>query len=121
MEETKLPYRNSRLFSGDFLTKRLPVLPDWEISSQELESVHARLHDLFDAAVPSTSESALEEELIRPILSDILSFSYLVQPSRRISALLYPVHGAASHPSHRFHHSEGGAGAAGEGRGKAVS
>ncbi len=84
MEETKLPYRNSRLFSGDFLTKRLPGLPDWEIPSEELKSVHAQLHDLFVTALPSTSESALEEELIRPILSDILGFSYLVQPSRQI-------------------------------------
>ncbi|MCD6494503.1 Eco57I restriction-modification methylase domain-containing protein [Candidatus Bipolaricaulota bacterium] len=84
MEETKLPYRNSRLFSGHFLAERLPHLPDWEITSQELESVYAQLRDLFAAAVPSTSESALEEELIRPILSDILGFSYLVQPSRQI-------------------------------------
>jgi len=84
MEELKLPYRNSRLFSGDFFAERLPSLQDWEIPSQELESVHVRLGDLFDTSLPSTSESALEEELIRPILNEILRFSYLVQPLRRI-------------------------------------
>ena len=62
----------------------LPSLPDWEIPPEELKSVHARLRDLFAVALGSTSESALEAELIRPILGDILGFSYLVQPSRRI-------------------------------------
>ncbi len=84
MEEVKVPYRNSRLFSGDFLTERLQGWSDWEIPQAELKDVQARLRDLFVAALPATSEAGLEEELIRPILSEILGFSYLVQPSRRI-------------------------------------
>ncbi len=84
MEEVKVPYRNSRLFSGDFLAERLPDSADWKISPEELKSVQARLRDLFAQAIPATSEAGLEEELIRPILSDVLGFSYLVQPSRRI-------------------------------------
>ncbi len=84
MEELQLPYRNSRLFSGDFLTERLQGWSDWKIPQAELKDVQARLRDLFAAALPTTSEAGLEEELIRPILSEILGFSYLVQPSRRI-------------------------------------
>lgn len=84
MEEVKVPYRNSRLFSRDFLAERLPGSADWKISPEELKSIRTRLRDLFAQALPTTSEAALEEELIRPILSEILGFSYLVQPSRKI-------------------------------------
>jgi len=84
MEDVKVPYRNSRLFSGAFLTERLPGSEDWRIPPEELKAVRARLHDLFAKALPATSEAGLEEELVRPILSEILGFFYLVQPSRRI-------------------------------------
>ena len=84
MEEVKIPYRNSRLFSRDFLAERLPRLQEWKIPSEKLKSAQAQLRDLFTTALPSTSEPALEEELIRPILSEVLGFSYLVQPSRKI-------------------------------------
>ena len=84
MEEAKWYYRNSRLFAHDFLEERLPYLLDWQLPEEELKAAYEQLRDLFDHALPATSEASLEEELIRPILSDILGFSYLVQPSRKI-------------------------------------
>ena len=77
MEEVKVPYRNSRLFSGAFLTERLPRLSEWQLPSEELQGVQAQLRDLFAKALPATSEAGLEEELVRPILSEILGFLYL--------------------------------------------
>jgi len=59
-------------------------LLDWQLPEEELKAACERLRDLFDRALPVTSEASLEEELIRPILSDVLGFSYLVQPSTSI-------------------------------------
>ncbi len=84
MEEVNQYYRNSRLFSHDFLEERLPKLPEWQIHKDELKAAKEKLQDLFQRALPATSEAGLEEELIRPILSDVLGFSYLVQPSAKI-------------------------------------
>jgi len=84
MENTKLLYRNSRLFSHDFLEEHLPNLPEWQILEDELEEALEILQSLFQRALPATSEAALEEELIRPILGEVLGFSYLVQPSAAV-------------------------------------
>lgn len=84
MEGTKPLYRNSKLFSHDFLEERLPYLLDWQLPEEELKAACERLCDLFAHALPATAEAGLEEELIRPILNDILGFSYLVQPSTKI-------------------------------------
>jgi len=81
-------YRNSRLFSHDFLEEHLPKLPEWQILEDELERAREKLQSLFEQALPATSEAALEEELIRPILADVLGFSYLVQPS----AVIFKTH-----------------------------
>ena len=81
MENAKLNYRNSKLFSHAFLEEHLPNLPEWQILEDELEAAMEKLHSLFQQALPATSEASLEEELIRPILADVLGFSYLVQPS----------------------------------------
>jgi hypothetical protein len=84
MKGINSPYRNSKLFSHDFLEERLPYLLDWQLPEEELKAACEQLCDLFDRALPATSEAGLEEELIRPILSDVLGFSYLVQPSTSI-------------------------------------
>jgi type I restriction-modification system DNA methylase subunit len=84
MEDIGRVYRNNKLFSKDFLEKRLQGFPEWRIDNQDLKRLQKTLRELFDRALPSTSEAALEEELIRPILSDLLGFSYLVQPSTKI-------------------------------------
>jgi len=77
-------YRNSKLFSHDFLEEHLPNLPEWQIHEDELKRAREKLQSLFQQALPATSEPALEEEFIRPILSGVLGFSYLVQPSTKI-------------------------------------
>jgi len=77
-------YRNSKLFSRDFLEDHLPKLPEWQIHQDELKRVREKLHSLFQQALPATSEASLEEELIRPILTDVLGFYYLVQPSAAV-------------------------------------
>jgi len=84
MEEIKQHYRNSKLFSHDFLEEHLPNLPEWQIPEDELKRAREKLQSLFEQALPATSEAALEEELIRPILSKVLGFSYLVQPSAAV-------------------------------------
>jgi len=84
MKGINSPYRNSKLFSHDFLEGRLFALAEWDIPEEKLKTAHERLRDLFDRAIPATSEASLEDDLIRPILSDILGFSYLVQPSTSI-------------------------------------
>ncbi len=84
MENAKLLYRNSRLFSHDFLEEHLPKLPEWQIPEDELEEALEKLQSLFQRALPATSEAALEEELIRPILGEVLGFFYLVQPSAAV-------------------------------------
>ena len=84
MENAKLNYRNSKLFSHAFLEEHLPNLPEWQILEDELERAREKLQDLFQRALPATSEAALEEELIRPILGEVLEFSYLVQPSAAV-------------------------------------
>ena len=76
MEEAKWYYRNNKLFSHDFLEEHLPKLPEWQILEDELGRAKERLQDLFERALPATSEAALEEELIRPILGEVLGFSY---------------------------------------------
>jgi len=81
-------YRNSKLFSHDFLEDHLPNLPEWQIPEDELERAREKLQSLFQQALPATSEASLEEELIRPILADVLGFSYLVQPS----AVIFKTH-----------------------------
>jgi len=68
MEEAKWYYRNSKLFSHDFLEEHLPKLPEWQIHKDELKAAREKLQSLFEQALPATSEAALEEELIRPIL-----------------------------------------------------
>jgi|GEM_PF-902566 len=84
MEGINSPYRNSRLFSHDFLEEHLPNLPEWQIPEDELKAAREKLQSLFEQALPATSEAALEEELIRPILGEVLGFSYLVQPSTAV-------------------------------------
>jgi hypothetical protein len=84
MEEVNQYYRNSKLFSRDFLEKHLPKLPEWQIPEDDLEEALEKLQNLFQRALPATSEAALEEELIRPILGEVLGFSYLVQPSAAV-------------------------------------
>jgi len=84
MEEAKWYYRNSKLFSHDFLEEHLPNLPEWQIHKDELKRAGEKLQSLFEQALPATSEAALEEELIRPILGEVLGFSYLVQPSTAV-------------------------------------
>lgn len=84
MEEINSPCRNSRLFSHDFLEEHLPTLPEWQIHKDELKAAREKLQSLFEQALPATSEAALEEELIRPILGEVLGFSYLVQPSTAV-------------------------------------
>ncbi|HCP31821.1 TPA: hypothetical protein DIT45_00970 [Candidatus Acetothermia bacterium] len=84
MEGINSPYRNSKLFSHDFLEERLPNLPEWQIPKDELQRAREKLQSLFQRALPATSEAALEEELIRPILSEVLGFSYLVQLSTAV-------------------------------------
>jgi len=84
MEEVNQYYRNSRLFSHDFLEERLPNLPEWQIPEDELKRARRKLQSLFEQALPTTSEAALEEELIRPILGEVLGFSYIVQPSAAV-------------------------------------
>jgi len=59
-------------------------LPEWQISKEELKAAYERLRDLFARALPAISEAGLAEELIRPILGDVLGFSYLVQPSAAV-------------------------------------
>jgi len=81
-------YRNSKLFSRDFLEDHLPKLPEWQIHKDELKAAMEKLQSLFEQALPATSEASLEEELIRPILADVLGFSYLVQPS----AVIFKTH-----------------------------
>jgi hypothetical protein len=84
MEEAKGYYRNSKLFSHDFLEEHLPDLPEWQIPEDELKAARDKLQSLFEQALPTTSEAGFEEELIRPILSEILGFSYIVQPSAAV-------------------------------------
>lgn len=84
MENAKLNYRNSKLFSHAFLEEHLPNLPEWQMPEDVLKAVMEKLHSFFQQALPSTSEASLEEELIRPILADVLGFSYLVQPSAAV-------------------------------------
>ncbi len=84
MENAKLNYRNSKLFSHAFLEEHLPNLSEWQILENELKAAIEKLYSLFQQALPATSEASLEEELIRPILADVLGFSYLVQPSAAV-------------------------------------
>jgi len=84
MENARLNYRNSKLFSHAFLEEHLPNLPEWQIPEDELKAAKEKLRSLCQQALPTTSEAALEEELIRPILGEMLGFSYLVQPSAAV-------------------------------------
>jgi type I restriction-modification system DNA methylase subunit len=84
MENVKLNYRNSKLFSHASLEEHLPKLPEWQIPEDKLKAAMEKLQSLFQQALPPTSEAALEEELIRPILGEVLGFSYLVQPSAAV-------------------------------------
>jgi len=74
-------YRNSKLFSHDFLEEHLPNLPEWQILEDELERAREKLQSLFEQALPATSEASLEEELIRPILNRIPGFAYPLNAS----------------------------------------
>ena len=76
MENARLFYRNSRLFSHAFLEEHLPKLPEWQIHKDELKAAMEKLQGLFQQALPATSEAGLEAELIRPILRNVLGFSY---------------------------------------------
>lgn len=43
MKGINSPYRNSKLFSHDFLEEHLPNLPEWQIPEDELKAAKEKL------------------------------------------------------------------------------
>lgn len=79
---------NKSLFSRHFLTQRLADLPEW---SEDSSSALARLGALWQRAQefgPGWNEAQTEEELIKPILSEVLGWAYTVQPKKSRGAQL---------------------------------
>ncbi|HEX2091837.1 MAG TPA: N-6 DNA methylase [Longimicrobiaceae bacterium] len=74
-----LPFDNRSLFSDHYLTDRLPGLREWKedvsAPSAVLRSLYAKERDRLEGM----SEAQLEEEWVKPILRDVLGWSYEVQ------------------------------------------